>query len=40
MSSDVDHRVVVNPEQARSLLTAVSHVGGFRPVEVVGPAEV
>lgn len=27
---------MANPEQARSLLTAVSHVGGFRPAEVVG----
>lgn len=30
VSNDVDPRVVANPEQARSLLTAVSYVGGHR----------
>ncbi|MFF3320765.1 tyrosine-type recombinase/integrase [Streptomyces sp. NPDC002889] len=30
VSSEVDPRVVANPEQARSLLHAVSYVGGYR----------
>ncbi|MFF2366285.1 tyrosine-type recombinase/integrase [Streptomyces sp. NPDC058122] len=30
VSSEVDPRVVVNPQQARSLLHAVSYVGGYR----------
>lgn len=30
VSSEVDPRVVVNPQQARSLLYAVSYVGGYR----------
>lgn len=30
VTGEVDPRVVVNPEQARSLLTAVSYVGGYR----------
>jgi integrase len=30
VSSQVDPRVVVNPEQARNLLAAVSYVGGYR----------
>ncbi|MFE7774505.1 tyrosine-type recombinase/integrase [Streptomyces sp. NPDC057445] len=30
VSTQVDPRVVANPEQARSLLTAVSYVGGYR----------
>ncbi|WP_406310953.1 tyrosine-type recombinase/integrase [Streptomyces thermoviolaceus] len=30
VAQEVDPRVVANPEQARSLLTAVSYVGGYR----------
>ncbi|MCX5612189.1 site-specific integrase [Streptomyces sp. NBC_00047] len=30
VANDVDPRVVANPEQARSLLSAVSYVGGYR----------
>ncbi|MFF4904931.1 tyrosine-type recombinase/integrase [Streptomyces sp. NPDC001260] len=30
VAGEVDPRVVANPEQARSLLTAVSYVGGYR----------